>query len=54
MKYCEHDFHMLFAPCCGKCGEFRVDLMWLILVILIGFELPFVDLKTGFFVLKGS
>lgn len=21
-KYCEHDFHVLFAPCCGKCGKF--------------------------------
>ncbi|XP_074403133.1 LIM and senescent cell antigen-like-containing domain protein 2 isoform X1 [Zonotrichia albicollis] len=21
-KYCEHDFQMLFAPCCGECGEF--------------------------------
>ncbi|XP_072111869.1 LIM and senescent cell antigen-like-containing domain protein 2 [Mobula birostris] len=20
-KYCEHDFQMLFAPCCGQCGE---------------------------------
>lgn len=23
-KYCEHDFHVLFAPCCGKCGEFII------------------------------
>ncbi|CAB4057507.1 LIMS1_2 [Lepeophtheirus salmonis] len=23
-KYCEHDFNVLFAPCCGKCGEFIV------------------------------
>ncbi|XP_048745158.1 LIM and senescent cell antigen-like-containing domain protein 1 isoform X1 [Ostrea edulis] len=23
-KYCEHDFHVLFAPCCGKCREFIV------------------------------
>lgn len=23
-KYCEHDFHVLFAPCCAKCGEFVV------------------------------
>uniref|UniRef100_A0A8C4QZI6 LIM zinc finger domain containing 2 n=1 Tax=Eptatretus burgeri TaxID=7764 RepID=A0A8C4QZI6_EPTBU len=23
-KYCEHDFHILFAPCCGHCGEFIV------------------------------
>lgn len=23
-KYCEHDFHVLFAPCCGKCGEFVI------------------------------
>lgn len=23
-KYCEHDFHVLFAPCCGKCKEFIV------------------------------
>ena len=22
-KYCEHDFHVLFAPCCGKCGELK-------------------------------
>ncbi|XP_078738727.1 LIM and senescent cell antigen-like-containing domain protein 1 [Lampetra fluviatilis] len=21
-RYCEHDFQMLFAPCCGECGEF--------------------------------
>ena len=21
-KYCEHDFQVLFAPCCGKCSEF--------------------------------
>lgn len=20
-KYCEHDFQMLFAPCCGECGK---------------------------------
>lgn len=23
-KYCEYDFQMLFAPCCGKCGEFVI------------------------------
>ena len=23
-KYCEHDFNVLYAPCCGKCGEFIV------------------------------
>nr|CAG4648638.1 EOG090X05KU [Polyphemus pediculus] len=23
-KYCEHDFQMLFAPCCGRCGEFII------------------------------
>nr|CAG4651798.1 EOG090X05KU [Triops cancriformis] len=23
-KYCEHDFQMLFAPCCGKCKEFII------------------------------
>jgi hypothetical protein len=23
-KYCEHCFHVLFAPCCQKCGEFIV------------------------------
>ena len=23
-KYCEHDFHVLFAPCCSKCGEFII------------------------------
>ncbi|PRD30842.1 UNVERIFIED_CONTAM: LIM and senescent cell antigen-like-containing domain protein 2 [Trichonephila clavipes] len=21
-KYCKHDFHVLFAPCCGKCKNF--------------------------------
>merc|ERR1712061_255645 len=24
-KYCEHDFHVLFAPCCSKCGESIID-----------------------------
>ncbi|XP_014662503.1 PREDICTED: LIM and senescent cell antigen-like-containing domain protein 1 [Priapulus caudatus] len=23
-KYCEHDFHVLFAPCCGSCNEFII------------------------------
>ena len=23
-KYCEHDFHVLYAPCCNKCSQFRV------------------------------
>lgn len=23
-KYCESDFHVLFAPCCNKCGEFVI------------------------------
>ncbi|VDN25192.1 unnamed protein product [Gongylonema pulchrum] len=23
-KYCEHDFHVLYAPCCNKCNEFIV------------------------------
>lgn len=23
-KYCEHDFQVLFAPCCGKCGKFVI------------------------------
>lgn len=23
-KYCEHDFNVLFAPCCGRCTEFVV------------------------------
>lgn len=23
-KYCEHDFQMLFAPCCHQCGEFYI------------------------------
>ncbi|CAL4120814.1 unnamed protein product, partial [Meganyctiphanes norvegica] len=23
-KYCEHDFQVLFAPCCGKCNEFII------------------------------
>ena len=22
-KYCEHDFHVLFAPCCGKCRKIK-------------------------------
>lgn len=24
-KYCEHDFQMLFAPCCGFCGKSTVE-----------------------------
>ncbi|XP_036981546.2 LIM and senescent cell antigen-like-containing domain protein 2 isoform X2 [Artibeus jamaicensis] len=24
-KYCEHDFQMLFAPCCGSCGKFIIS-----------------------------
>lgn len=23
-KYCEHDFQMLFAPCCRQCGEDQI------------------------------
>ncbi|KAG0724290.1 LIM domain-containing protein unc-97 [Chionoecetes opilio] len=23
-KYCEHDFQVLFAPCCNKCNEFII------------------------------
>ena len=23
-KYCEHDFNVLFAPCCGKCKTFII------------------------------
>lgn len=23
-KYCERDFHVLFAPCCNKCGDFVI------------------------------
>ena len=23
-KYCEHCFHVLYAPCCAKCGEFII------------------------------
>ena len=23
-KYCEHDFHVLFAPCCAKCGKMEI------------------------------
>ncbi|XP_022658714.1 LIM and senescent cell antigen-like-containing domain protein 1 isoform X2 [Varroa destructor] len=23
-KYCEHDFHVLYAPSCGKCNEFII------------------------------
>ena len=25
-KYCEHDFHVLFAPCCVKCSEFIIGM----------------------------
>ena len=32
-KYCEHDFHVLFAPCCTKCGEFIIGR-----VIKVSFE----------------
>lgn len=24
-KYCEHDFQMLFAPCCHQCGKFYIE-----------------------------
>lgn len=24
-KYCEHDFQMLFAPCCGECGKWQIS-----------------------------
>lgn len=31
-KYCEHDFQMLFAPCCHQCGEWcgetHISLPW--------------------------
>ena len=27
-KYCEHDFNVLYAPCCGKCGEFIIGKMF--------------------------
>jgi len=23
-KYCEHDFHVLFAPCCQRCNTFII------------------------------
>lgn len=23
-KYCEQDFHVLYAPCCSKCGQFVI------------------------------
>nr|CAD2175041.1 unnamed protein product [Meloidogyne enterolobii] len=23
-KYCEHDFHVLYSPCCSKCNEFII------------------------------
>ena len=35
-KYCEHDFHVLFAPCCSKCGEFIIGR-----VIKVGVDLLF-------------
>ncbi|XP_040330668.1 LIM and senescent cell antigen-like-containing domain protein 2 isoform X1 [Herpailurus yagouaroundi] len=27
-KYCEHDFQMLFAPCCGSCGKGWIQHTW--------------------------
>lgn len=28
-KYCEHDFQMLFAPCCGECGKmWSMSTLW--------------------------
>ena len=33
-KYCEHDFHVLFAPCCNKCGEFIIGRVIKVLILL--------------------
>ena len=32
-KYCEHDFRVLFAPSCGKCGKLHVCVLLLLLLI---------------------
>jgi len=40
VKYCEHDFHMLFAPCCGKCGMYAC---WLLFSVLGATRLLFRD-----------
>lgn len=26
-KYCEHDFNVLYAPCCAKCGKTETSLI---------------------------
>jgi len=31
-KYCQHDFNVLYAPCCAKCGQFIIG-WWLILYL---------------------
>ena len=37
-KYCEHDFRVLFAPSCGKCGKLHVCVLLLLLLctVLLG------------------
>ncbi|XP_042723397.1 LIM domain-containing protein C4F6.12-like isoform X2 [Lagopus leucura] len=31
-KYCEHDFQMLFAPCCHQCGKFYIQVKYFTLI----------------------
>ena len=33
-KYCEHDFRVLFAPSCGKCGKLHVYVCVCLLLIV--------------------
>ena len=34
-KYCEHDFRVLFAPSCGKCGKLHVYVCLLLIVFIV-------------------
>lgn len=34
-KYCEHDFHVLYAPCCSKCSMFLKFLNLFSLIIFV-------------------
>jgi len=43
-KYCEHDFHVLFAPCCGKCGKIALH--------LFNCFIMFVELHISFYSLR--
>ena len=37
-KYCEHCFHVLFAPCCSKCGEFIIGRVIKVRDLCLGFS----------------